>query len=110
MGGVHWELYLSATRLEDWLSHLGIYEALNPYFPAGPMREEDIARAYAQLLTTQDSLRLQGARAERREAEGQGQVVQLNIERETTRRDLERLQEDLAVIMGRLSVGKREKG
>ena len=110
LGGVHWELDLSATRLEDWLSHLGIYEALNPYFPAGPMREEDIARAYAQLLTTQDSLRLQGARAERREAEGQGQVVQLNIERETTRRELERLQEDLAVIMGRLSLGKREKG
>ena len=49
-------------------------------------------------------------RAERREAEGQGQVVQLNIERETTRRELERLQEDLAVIMGRLSLGKREKG
>ena len=41
---------------------------------------------------------------------GQGQVVQLNIERETTRRELERLQEDLAVIMGRLSLGKREKG
>ena len=37
-------------------------------------------------------------------------MVQLNIERETTRRELERLQEDFSVIMGRLSVGKREKG
>jgi hypothetical protein len=44
--------------IEDWMWHLGIFYALYPYFPTGLMREEDIERAYAQLLLLRDRLQL----------------------------------------------------
>jgi hypothetical protein len=38
---------LSVACLDDWMWHLGIFDALDPYLPTGLMRGKDIARAYA---------------------------------------------------------------
>jgi hypothetical protein len=60
---------LSVACLGDWMWHLGIFDALDSYFPTGLMREEDIARAYAQLLLFGDRLQLRLAESERRVGE-----------------------------------------
>jgi hypothetical protein len=93
---------LSVASLEDWMWHLGIFDALDPYFPTGLMREEDIARAYAQLLLVRDRLQLRLAESERRVGEEALGVVRVNLAREQAVQQLSRVQEDLTLIMGRL--------
>jgi hypothetical protein len=107
--GFRRDMDLSSTRIEEWLAHLGIYEGLNPYFPPGPMREEDIARAYAQLLNLQQSLRDQISQAERQLVEGESRQVRYDIEKERAVRELGRVQEDLALLMRCLSLGMGEE-
>jgi hypothetical protein len=95
---------LSVACLEDWMWHLGIFDALDPYFPTGLMREEDIARAYAQLLLVRDRLQLRLAESERRVGEEALGVVRVNLAREQAVQQLSRVQEDLTLIMSRLSL------
>jgi hypothetical protein len=84
--------------------HLGIFDALDPYFPTGLMREEDIARAYAQIILVRDRLQLLLAESERRVGEEASGVVRVNLAREQAVQQLSRVQEDLTLIMGRLSL------
>jgi hypothetical protein len=48
----------SVACFEDLMLHLGIFNALDACYPTGLVREEDIARAYAQLLLLRDRLQL----------------------------------------------------
>jgi hypothetical protein len=84
--------------------HLGIFDALDPYFPTGLMREEDIARAYEQLLLVRDRLQLRLEESERRVGEEALGVVRGNLAREQAVQQLSRVQEDLTLIMSRLSL------
>ena len=98
--GTRTDLDLSAAYIEEWMVRLGVFDALDSYFPTGQMREEDLVRAYAQLLTERDRLQIQ---QEMRAAERERGLVKDTIAREQAFQQLARLHEDLGAVMARLS-------
>ena len=106
--GTRTDLDLSAAYIEEWMVRLGVFDALDSYFPTGQIREEDLVRAYAQLLTERDRLQIQVSQAEIRAAERERGLVKDTIAREQAFQQLARLHEDLGAVMARLSSKKTD--
>ena len=106
--GTRTDLDLSAAYIEEWMVRLGVFDALDSYFPTGKIREEDLVRAYAQLLTERDRLQIQVSQAEIRAAERERGLVKDTIAREQAFQQLARLHEDLGAVMARLSSKKTD--